>query len=139
MDLVPGLVGATMGGIVGYFIYMHALGYGLVAGVIPGAFLGLGSGLLSGRPSRLRGLICGLGGLALSLYVEWKTSALAADEQFGGFLAGLPKKPPIILVMIVLGTFLAYRWGGDGMKPSFGGRPSATEGTPEEATRRPSQ
>nr|UXE45590.1 hypothetical protein Hi04_10k_c4998_00033 [uncultured bacterium] len=128
LDLVPGLIGAAMGSIVGYFIYKYALSHGMVAGVVPGAFLGLGSAALSSRPSRLRGLICGVGGLILSLYIEWKTSALAADATLGGFLAGLPQKNWLILLMIVLGTFLAYRLGGDGFKPSFAGKPTPRGG-----------
>ena len=37
MDLVPGLIGAVMGGVFGYFIYKLGLQQGLKAGVVPGA------------------------------------------------------------------------------------------------------
>ncbi len=54
-----------MGGVFGYFLYKLGLQQGLKAGVVPGALVGLGSGLLSSRPSQARGMICGLGALAL--------------------------------------------------------------------------
>ncbi len=122
MDFVPGLVGAVMGGVFGYFLYMIGLQQGLKAGVVPGALVGLGSGLLSARPSQARGLICGLGALGLGIFAEWWNAPFRADESLGFFLSHMNHLPYLVLVMIVLGTFLGYYWGGQGFKPDFPGR-----------------
>jgi hypothetical protein len=122
MKLVPGLIGAAIGGFVGYKIYRWGLRQGLVAEVFPGAFIGLGGGLFSDRPSKIRGAICGVAALALGLWIEWSESAL----QFGDFLAHVPRISPLILIMIALGTFLGFRWGGDAFRPRLPGKPKPT-------------
>jgi hypothetical protein len=118
-NLVPGLIGGVIGGIVGYALYKWGLGHSLKAGVIPGAFVGLGSGLLSARSSQVRGVICGLGALALGIYAEWANAPFRADDSLGYFLAHVHQLNPIVLIMIALGMFLGYRWGGDGFKPGL--------------------
>ena len=119
-DLVPGLVGAAIGGVVGYYVYTWGLGYGLKAGVIPGAFIGLGSGLLSARRSTARGVICGVASLALGLFAEWRNFPFIADESLGYFLRHVHQLNPLVLIMIVLGTFLGFRWGEDSFWPRPG-------------------
>jgi hypothetical protein len=131
MDIVPGLIGATIGGVVGFFAYEWGLQQSLKAGVVPGALVGLGSGLLSSRPSRIRGILCGLGALALGLYAEWRFNPFRADGSFGYFLAHVHQLNVLVIIMIVLGTFLGWRWGGDGFKPSFAGRPAPPGGVSE--------
>lgn len=128
MDLVPGLIGATIGGVVGFFAYEWGIDHGLKAGVFPGAFIGLGSGLLSSRSSTLRGILCGLAALALGLYAEWRFAPFRADGSVGYFLTHVYQLNPLVLLMIALGTFLGWRWGGDGFKPSFAGRPAPPGG-----------
>jgi H+/Cl- antiporter ClcA len=124
MDLLPGLIGAAMGGVFGYFIYKLGLQQGLKAGVVPGAFVGLGGGLLSSRPSQLRGVICGLGALALGIFAEWWNEWFNEDPSLGFFLTHMNHLRWLVLVMIALGTFLGYYWGGQGFKPDFAGKPS---------------
>jgi hypothetical protein len=127
MDFIPGLIGAAMGGVVGYFIYKLGLRQNLKAGVVPGALVGLGSGLLSSRPSQARGLICGLGALAIGVFAEWWNFPFEKDESLGFFLAHVHHLPFLVIVMIGLGTFLGYYWGGQGFKPDFAGKPSPPE------------
>jgi hypothetical protein len=66
-------------------------------------------------------VICGLGALALGIYAEWANAPFIPDESLGYFLTHVHKLNPIVLIMIVLGTFLGYRWGGDGFKPGLPG------------------
>jgi hypothetical protein len=127
MDIVPGLVGATMGGVFGYFIYKWGLQQGLKAGVVPGALVGLGSGLVSSRPSRIRGVICGLAALALGIFAEWRNAPFVADNSLGYFLSHMQQLPPLVLIMIALGGLLGWRWGGDSLKPSFASKPAPPE------------
>ena len=127
MDVVPGLLGAAIGGVVGYYAYVWGLGQGLKAGVLPGAFIGLGSGLLSTRPSKLRGAICGVAALGLGLFAEWRNFPFIADEGLGYFLGHVHRLNPLVLIMIGLGAFLGWRWGGDGFRP-MQGKPKGTAG-----------
>jgi len=125
MDIVPGLIGATIGGIVGTFAYLWGLDQSLKAGVVPGAFVGLGAGLLSARPSRIRGVICGVAALGLGLYLEWKH--FAVGDTFGFFLTHLHQRLPLSLIMLALGTFLGFGWGGDSFKVLPGRSKSVTD------------
>jgi hypothetical protein len=124
-DLVPGLVGAAMGGVCGYFLYKLGLQRNLKAGVVPGAFVGLGGGLLSSRSSTVRGVLCGLGALALGIFAEWWNAPFLQDESLGFFLTHMHHLPALVLLMIGLGTFLGFYWGGQGFKPHFGGTPAS--------------
>jgi hypothetical protein len=117
MDTVPGLFGAVIGGVIGYFAYEWGLRQGFVAGVVPGAFVGLGSGVLSSRRSLVRGIVCGIGALALGIFAEWKHWPFVVDESLGYFLAHLYQLKPLTMIMITLGTFLGFRWGGESFKP----------------------
>jgi hypothetical protein len=131
MKLVPGLIAGAVGGVVGYALYKWGLGQGLQAGVVPGAFIGLGSGLVSDRPSRVRGAICGIAALAVGIYAEWQNFPFNADGSLGYFLAHIHTLKPLVLIMIALGAFLGYRWGGDSFKPRLLGMPSKPPRTAE--------
>lgn len=124
MDFIPGLIGAVMGGVFGYFLYKLGLQQGLKAGVVPGALVGLGSGLLSSRSSQARGLICGLGALGLGIFAEWWNAPFLDDRSLGFFLTHMNHLPYLVIIMILLGTFLGYYWGGQGFKPEFAGKPT---------------
>ena len=124
MDLIPGLVGATIGGVVGYFAFDWAFSQQLRAGVIPGAFVGLGGGLLSSNRSVIRGVMCSIGALGVGLFADWKHFPMVADKSFGYLVTHVFEKPPLVLIMLALGTFLGFRWGGDSLKP-LPGKPKA--------------
>lgn len=123
-DIVPGLVGAAMGGVVGYFLYTWGLRQGLKAGVVPGGLVGLGSAMVSSRTSRVRGIICGIAALALGIFAEWWNAPFVADRSLGYFLAHLHQLPPLVLIMIAFGGLLGWRLGGDGFKPSLASKPA---------------
>ena len=116
-DLIPGLIGAAVGGAIGYYLYVWGIHQSLKAGVVPGAMVGLGGGLLSARPSRVRGVVCGLAALGLGLFAEWKNFPFVADDGLGYFLGHVHQLQPLTLIMIALGTFVGFRWGGDGFRP----------------------
>ena len=66
-----GLVGAVIGGALGFYTFGWLLGQGFYGLMIPGALLGLGCSLLAQHPSTIRGILCGLAALGLGLYTEW--------------------------------------------------------------------
>jgi hypothetical protein len=106
-----GLVGAALGGVAGFYAYNWILTQGLVGLMIPGAFLGLGCSLLARHPSILRGIVCGIAGLFLSLFTHWYNAP--TDASFLEFLKGAKDLLPITLLMAGLGTFIAFWLGKD--------------------------
>ena len=116
MNIVPGLIGAAIGGFVGLVAYDWGIGQNLKAGVVPGAFVGLGAGLLSARPSMIRGAICGLAALGIGLFAEWKNFPFKDDGSFSYFLAHVHQLQPLTILMIVVGTIVGWRWGGGSFK-----------------------
>ena len=64
IDLLWGLLGALIGGVLGYFLVFVIARQGLYA-----IFIGMGCGALSGRKSVPLGIICGVLGLAVGIYI----------------------------------------------------------------------
>lgn len=108
-----GLIGATIGGVLGYYTfgwleYHHF--YGLA---IPGAFLGLGCGLLAQHRSRIRGVVCAVAALGLSLYTEWMHHYFLDDTSFLFMVRNFREKGPVTLLMVAIATVVAYWTGQD--------------------------
>ena len=114
VDAIAATIGGVAGGVVGYRIFFWLTGQGFYGMMIPGALLGLGSGLLARHPSQVRGLVCGLAGLALGVYTEWKFAPFLKDDSLTFLLTHLQDKTPIKLLMIGLGAVFAYWLGKDG-------------------------
>ena len=107
-----GLVGATIGGAIGYFIYGWILrNFGLDGLCIPAQMLGLGFGLAARRPHVTYGVICGVLGLGLGILTEWKHASFVADDSLTFFLKNLGQLHIMTLIMIVLGGILAFSIG----------------------------
>lgn len=98
------LAGAAVGGTLGYFLFFWVLGQGLYGLVIPGGLLGFGAAWVRGGSTGVA-MICGLAGLALSLFCRWRAGV---HESFGEMLRALPQTSPVILLMIALGAFIAF-------------------------------
>ena len=101
-----GLVGAAVGGVLGFYAYNWLLSQGFVGLMIPGAFLGLGCSLLARHPSTARGLVCGVAGLFLSLFTHWYNAP--TDLSFLAFVKGAWDLLPVTKLMAGLGTFIAF-------------------------------
>ncbi len=111
-DLRPmalGVLGAAVGGYVGYQLFVWILSQGLYAIILPPSLLGLGAGLLARRRLMPLAVLCGLAGLWLGLFVEWKTFPFIADGSWQYFLTHVYQLKPISLIMIALGAFFSYR------------------------------
>ena len=109
-----GLVGAIIGGVLGFYTFAWLEDKGFYGLAIPGAFLGLGCGLLSRHNSIARGLLCGAAALGLSLFTEWKFHHFLVDNSFSYMVNHLYEKGPVTLLMIGLGTVIAFWVGKDG-------------------------
>ena len=126
-----GLIGAAIGGVVGFYIFRWILGQGLYAMILPGALVGAGCGALARHPSRLRGVVCGLAGLALGIYCEWRFFPFLADEGLGYFLAHLHQLKPVSILMILAGAFMGF-WMGRGSMRDWPAKATIARGGVEE-------
>ena len=108
-----GLVGAIIGGVVGFYTFRWLVGHGFYGLAIPGAFLGLGCGLLAQHSSIPRGIVCGVAALILSLYTEWTFQTFVADDSFTYMVTHIMEKDTVTKIMIALGTIIAYWVGKD--------------------------
>jgi hypothetical protein len=108
-----GLVGAVVGGVLGFYTFRWLVGQSFYGLIIPGAFLGLGCSLLAQHPSAIRGVVCGLAALGLGLVTEWWFWPFKADESLTYFLKNVSSLKPITLLMIGAGAVIAYWIGGD--------------------------
>lgn len=114
--LVPyarGAIGAVIGGVLGYLIFMWIARQGLYAMMLPGALLGFGCAAASRLSSNGLGIACAVAALGLGIFSEWKFAPFVADDSFGFFVSHLLELKPMTLIMIALGGVLAY-WLGKG-------------------------
>ena len=110
---VLGLIGAVAGGVFGHMLFFWFVKYNFYAMVFPGAFLGMGCGLLSRHSSKLRGAVCGAAALLLGLHTEWTFRPFIDDDSFSYFLLHVGLLTPVAQIMIGLGAAIAYWFGKD--------------------------
>jgi hypothetical protein len=103
-----GLVGALIGGCIGYFAFFWIARQGFYALAVPPALLGLAAGLCARRRSRLLAIVCGLAGLALGLFTEWRFAPFVADDSLPYFLTHVHTLKVVTLLMLALGVYLSY-------------------------------
>src|SRR4030095_15753687 len=104
-----GLLGAIAGGCLGYFAFFWIARQGFYALVLPPALMGLAAGICARQRSNFLAVICGVAGLALGLFAEWRYAPFAADNSFSYFISHIYALKPITLVILALGTFFGYR------------------------------
>jgi hypothetical protein len=121
-----GLVGAIVGGALGFYTFGWLMGQGFYGLMIPGAFLGLGCGLLAQHSSIARGIVCGVAALILALFTEWQYFPFLADSSLSYFVQHLTDLRPVTILMTVIGAAIAFwvgkdagfRWLPEGRKPA---------------------
>jgi hypothetical protein len=101
------LCGAVAGGIVGYFGFFWILNQGYYALILPGGLLGFGAGIAKTR-SILVAVSCGLAATALGLFTEWRSAPFINDGSLGYFIAHVHQLKPVTLVMILVGSLIAF-------------------------------
>lgn len=104
-----GIIGAIVGGVVGYYVFGWMLRQGLYGLILPPALLGLAGGYCIGRRSIPFAVCCGVAGLGLALFTEWKKIPFAVDDSFLYFITHLQDRKPLTLIMFALGTIFSYR------------------------------
>ena len=94
---ILGLIGAAVGGVLGYYTFKWIFYHGFYGMMIPGAFVGLGCGLLAQHPSQVRGAICGLAALGVGLFTEWNFFPFRDDKSPAYFLKNVTALSPVTL------------------------------------------
>lgn len=116
------LGGAVLGAFLAYHVFLWAFKQGFYAMIVPGVFIGFGAAL--GRCQLMAiPVLTAVSALSLSLYLEWKTRPFTADPSLGYFLANLGKLTPVTLIMIGVGTLLAF-WIPFRARPRISGIPA---------------
>lgn len=110
-EVVPflfGLVGAAAGGVAGYFGFDFMWNHGFYAMILPGVAIGLGFSLASRRSSVVYGIVCAVLALGLSIYIESQYFIYEVAGSFTYLLSHPLEIQPVSLIMIALGTVLAF-------------------------------
>ena len=123
-NLLLGILGAAAGGALGYFAFFWIARQGFYALMLPGGLVGVGGGLLVRDRSVPRAIICGMMGLALGLFTEWRFAPFVKDESLGYFLSHAQDLRPLSLLMILAGGGFGS-WFALGRERSGSERPQA--------------
>ncbi|MGB0581166.1 MAG: hypothetical protein ACPGVU_15825 [Limisphaerales bacterium] len=101
------LLGAAVGGILGYFIFFWIVGQGFYGLALPGGLMGLGAGITRANSKPIP-VVSGVLALILGIFTEWRFAPFLADDSLGYFMAHLHQLRPITWIMILLGSAVAF-------------------------------
>ena len=104
-----GLLGAVVGGAIGYLAFFWIARQGFYALILPPGLMGLTAGLCARSRSRPLALVCGVAGLALGLFTEWRFAPFVADNSLVYFITHVHALKPITMLLVALGAILSYR------------------------------
>ena len=114
ISFARGVVGALIGGTIGWFAFGWLLSQGYYALALPGALVGLGFGFLSRRSMLIGGLFCAVAAFALMVACEWKHAPFSDDGSLTYFVTHLHKlDSQFTYVLLALGTAFSF-WFGKG-------------------------
>src|SRR2546428_409333 len=101
------LVGAVLGGLVGYVGFIWIARQGVYALILPGALAGVGASIFKSKSIAVN-LVCGVLALAAGLFSEWRFAPFIKDGSVGYFLSHVHQLRPITLIMIAAGALLGF-------------------------------
>jgi hypothetical protein len=120
LQIAASTVGAVLGGILGYAAFFWVTRHGFYALALPGIFLGLGCGALSFGKSRVRGAVCGIVGLLLCIYTEWKfVDPDATKTSFIELAVHFPNQGTVTMILAAVGAIAAFWFGSDGLMQAW--------------------
>ena len=119
VTFVPGLVGACVGAVLGYFAFAWMTSQGFFALVIPGALAGLACGFCSVDHSKARGVLCAVLALGAGFVSYWRqfSPPFETDGSLLDLVRQVHRLTPVTLLMLGLGTFLGFWWGRESTSP----------------------
>jgi len=80
MRIPLGILGALLGGVVGFFLFRFLHGQGLYFMVLPGVMVGLGCGLAARSRSFVFSIIAMAIAIPVAIFCEWKTDVFLCDD-----------------------------------------------------------
>lgn len=101
------LLGAAVGGALGYVVFFLAARQGFYGLVLPGGLLGLGAGIFKTR-SKAVAVACGLLALGLGLFTEWRFAPFVTDDSLGYFLSHVYQLRAVTLIMVGAGGLIGF-------------------------------
>ena len=101
------LLGAVIGGLIGYVVFRWLLGQGVSGLMLPGGLLGMGAGVFRTNTKAVA-VVCGVMALLLGLVAEWSSSPFIADGSFGYFIVHVRELQPATLIMIAIGAAIGF-------------------------------
>jgi hypothetical protein len=101
------LCGAVAGGVLGYFAFFWILTHGFYAMILPGGLVGIGAGIFRNR-SVWVAVVCGLLAVAIGVFTRYQAGPFEEDDSFAYFLAHLHQLSSVTLLMIGVGSFIAF-------------------------------
>lgn len=101
------LLGAVVGGLVGYFACEWLSHRGVIALAVPGGLLGLGAGIAKNN-TLVVPIVCGVAATALGIFAASQFVPFIADDSIGFFIRNLHKATSGTQVMIAVGGFLGF-------------------------------
>lgn len=104
-----GVLGAVLGGLAGYFGFLYVYDYGFYAGALAGGMVGVGCGLFSRHHSVLRGILCGVAGIFLGYFCDYRITI--GYPNFADYLVAFSRHGPVTNVLVFLGGLVAYWFG----------------------------
>lgn len=103
------LLGAIIGGTIGVLGFAWFLSFGFHALVLPGGLMGIGAS--AGRVRNLPfAITLAVAASVLAVFAEWWKRPFLKDESLSYFLAHIGDLPPPTLLMIAVGSIVAF-WG----------------------------
>lgn len=136
---ILGLLGAAIGGVVGWFGYTFLLGQGFYALMLVAWPMGLGASLGARRRSVALATVVAAAALAAQLWAQYATSSFTdgpprAEQTLGYFLSRLGDLRPMTYVMLVLGTAFTFWFALGRETPAPAQRSVGTRGEHDAAT-----
>ena len=111
VSFVRGVVGAVIGGVIGWFAFDWLLSHGFYALALPGALVGWGFGLLSRRSMLIGGLFCAVAGFALMVVCHWSHSV--TDDSLLHYVTHQHQISQTTYLFLAIGTLFSF-WLGKG-------------------------
>jgi hypothetical protein len=125
LSFALGVIGAIVGGVVGYYAFFWIASQGFYALILPTALVGIVAGFCSSERSESLAALCAVAGLALGLFIEWKFAPFKADGSLSYFIKHIHELTPVTLIMLAVGTFLGFRFALGTRVPPAGPQPQS--------------
>lgn len=98
---------AAVGGAIGWAGFVWMVRQGFYSLVLPGGVLGLGAGIFK-HQTRWFPMASTAAATVLGLVAEWRSAPFIPNPSFGYFLSHLVALKPVTLVMIAVGSIIAF-------------------------------